>query len=173
MDAVDELRRATLAKAICMVVSRDHRGVKYHDPDRTDSWVETTFETNVFSIVDRDRSIHGLYRLPSNSKYTIVHVPRVSYIAKTHPDGGDGGDIKLGAQHNLLKVLFGPVQLLSGAVTLYKARADQIARFGIGAFGLTVIPYIFMSAVNTLATLACPEYPTLYLIRTPCLEAAE
>ena len=41
-----------------------------------------------------------------------------------------------------------------------------------GVFGLSVAPYAFMSFVNILA-MACPEHPAMYLIHTPCMDAAE
>ncbi len=80
--------------------------------------------------------------------------------------------VELGAQQNIVKILFGLVQLVAGGITLYRSRADQLDHYGYGAFGLSVIPYVFMSAINTFASLARPDYPSLYLVHTPCMDKA-
>lgn len=77
--------------------------------------------------------------------------------------------------HNLkiLQSLFGLGQTLYGVYTLYMAKGDQIDEYGMLAFGLTVTPYVFMSIINTLASLVTPQYPGMYLLRTPDMGAAE
>lgn len=63
-------------------------------------------------------------------------------------------------------------QLLYTSYTLYKARSDQLTRYGYADFGLTVTPYIIMSFLNLLGNLSTPEYPTLYLVGPAELEEA-
>lgn len=57
-------------------------------------------------------------------------------------------------------------QTLFATATLYRARVNQLSRFGYAAFGLTVAPYAVMSIVNLLRSLFTPEYPTMYLIES-------
>lgn len=58
-------------------------------------------------------------------------------------------------------------------ITIYQARGDQIQRYGYAAFGLTVVPYAFMSVLNGAANLVTPQYATMFLIRTPAMTEAE
>lgn len=58
-------------------------------------------------------------------------------------------------------------------ITLYRARGDQIQEFGYAAFGLTVAPYAFMSVMNIIASSLSPEYPAIFLVRTPMMAEAE
>ena len=74
---------------------------------------------------------------------------------------------------NIPQVLIGLVQAIWGIVTIYNARGNQIQQYGYAAFGLTVVPYTFMSILNGLANLMNPTYPTMYLIRTPTLTRVE
>ncbi|RYP64374.1 hypothetical protein DL771_008768 [Monosporascus sp. 5C6A] len=62
---------------------------------------------------------------------------------------------------------------VAGGITIYRARGDQISRYGYGAFGLSVVPYVFMSLVNIIASLFSPEFPTMYLVHTPDMERAK
>ena len=74
---------------------------------------------------------------------------------------------------NVTQVLIGLVQAIWGVVTIYNARGNQIQQYGFAAFGLTVVPYTFMSVLNGLGNLANPTYSTMYLIRTPMLTRIE
>jgi hypothetical protein len=58
-------------------------------------------------------------------------------------------------------------------ITIYQARGDQVQRYGYAAFGLTVVPYAFMSVVNGAANLITPQYATMFLVRTPAMSEAE
>ena len=65
------------------------------------------------------------------------------------------------------------LQLLYASFTLYHANGGQVNRYGFVAPGLTVIPFAFMSALNLIASLVAPHYPTLYLVRSKVMEEAE
>lgn len=82
-------------------------------------------------------------------------------------------DFDISSDYSIVKALFGLFQALSGILTLYHARGDQLQRYGYGAFSLSVVPYVFMSIVNFAATILCPTYPTMYLVHTPDLDQAE
>jgi hypothetical protein len=58
-------------------------------------------------------------------------------------------------------------------ITLYRSRGDQLEQYGYAAFGLSVIQYAIMSFVNLLGNLICPDYPTLYIVRSEVMEEAE
>ena len=55
-------------------------------------------------------------------------------------------------------------QIFFASKELYDARGDQIGRYGYAAFGLTVIPYLWMSFLNLLAAIIRPQYSHKYLL---------
>ena len=79
----------------------------------------------------------------------------------------------LSSSYNFPKLVVSFVQAIWASVTLYRARGDQIQEYGYAAFGLTVAPYAWMSVVNIIANLLTPNYPALFMIRTPIMNEAE
>ena len=75
----------------------------------------------------------------------------------------------IACNYNAVKVIGALAQLLFAIATLYRSRGDQINRYGFAAFGLTVTPYAFMSVVNLVGNLMCPEYPAMYLIESKAM----
>ena len=71
-----------------------------------------------------------------------------------------------------LKALIAIVQLGASIMTLYRARGDQINKYGLPAFGLAVVPYAVMSLLNLVGTLMLPEYPALYLVESEIMHEA-
>ena len=77
---------------------------------------------------------------------------------------GDKYPLHVSSNYNATKALIALGQLLFAINTLYETRGDQITRYGYAAFGLTVAPYAWMSFINLLGNLVCPDYPTMYLV---------
>ena len=75
--------------------------------------------------------------------------------------------------YSVIQAFIGIVQALWPIVTIYKSRGDQIQVYGYAAFGLTVVPYAFMSLANAVANLLTPQYATIFVIRTPAMTEAE
>ncbi|KAI1609231.1 hypothetical protein EDD37DRAFT_143688 [Exophiala viscosa] len=76
------------------------------------------------------------------------------------------------SNYSLVKILAAVGQSLYGIATLYDTRGDQLNRYGYSAFGLTVIPYAYISLVNLVANLLCPEYPAMYLVESQAMRDA-
>ena len=102
---------------------------------------------------------YSLTRLPSNAKI-------ISDI------GDKPGDLELCSSYNVPKAIVAIIQTIYASITLYRARGDQIQRYGYAAFGLTVLPYLIMSIMNLLATSLLPDYSTLYIVRSLELDEA-
>lgn len=66
----------------------------------------------------------------------------------------------------MAKTVVSIIQLLFACSTLYKTKGDQIELFGYAAFGLTVIMYAWMSLLNLVGTLICPQYPSCFLVES-------
>ena len=80
---------------------------------------------------------------------------------------------KLSPSFNLVKGLVALVQLLYASFTLFRTTKGEVDQYGFAAPGLTVLPYAVMSALNLIASLVAPHYPTLYLVRSEVMEEAE
>lgn len=79
----------------------------------------------------------------------------------------------IASSYNLPKMLVSFIQAIWAVTTIYRTRGDQIQQYGYAAFGLTVAPYATMSILNTLANMFTPDYPSMFLIRTPVMDKAE
>ena len=102
---------------------------------------------------------YSLTGLPSNAKI-------ISDV------GDEPGDTELCSSYNVPKAIIAIVQTIYASITLYRARGDQIQRYGYAAFGLTVLPYLIMSIMNLFATSLVPDYPSLYIVRSLELDEA-
>ncbi|KAH6971191.1 hypothetical protein BKA56DRAFT_495746 [Ilyonectria sp. MPI-CAGE-AT-0026] len=78
--------------------------------------------------------------------------------------------ISISCDYNLVKIAVSMAQLVYTCITLYEARGDQIAMFGYAAFGLTVAQYAWMSLINLLGSLLCPQYSTMFLVGSSVLD---
>lgn len=70
----------------------------------------------------------------------------------------------LASNYSFVKIFAAILQILNGSFELYKARGDQVERFGYASYSLTVIPYVLMSLLNLLASLTVPQYPSMFLV---------
>lgn len=78
--------------------------------------------------------------------------------------------VSLSSSYNLIKAVISMVQLGLAISTLYRARGDQLARYGYAAFGLTVSPYAWMSLVNLFGNLMCPQYDCVFVVGSDGLD---
>lgn len=76
---------------------------------------------------------------------------------------------KISCTYSLVKAFVALGQTVFAITTLYQTKGNQLERFGFAAFGLTVAPSAFMSVVNLLGNLVCPEYPAMYLVESKAL----
>ncbi|KAF8532920.1 hypothetical protein BDD12DRAFT_810589 [Trichophaea hybrida] len=81
-------------------------------------------------------------------------------------DGLNSQKLQLVTQYNVLKILVAIFQTVFASVTLYRTHGDQLVRYGYGAFGLTVIPFIVMSLLNLAVHLVVPTYSTLFMLHS-------
>lgn len=96
--------------------------------------------------------------------YSLTGLPS---SAKIISDVGDEpGYMELCSSYNVPKAIIAVLQAIYASITLYRARGDQIQRYGYAAFGLTVLPYLIMSIMNLFATSLLPDYSTLYIVRS-------
>ena len=83
------------------------------------------------------------------------------------------GEIKLCRSIEVASAVVGIAQVISSSITIYRARGDQIERYGYAAYGLSVYPYVLMSVANLIKLGFCGRYPYAYVLRTATLVEAE
>ena len=64
-------------------------------------------------------------------------------------------------------------QVIFSSITIYRARGEQIEKYGYAAYGLSVYPYALMSVANLIKLAVCGRYPYAYVLRTATLVEAE
>ena len=80
--------------------------------------------------------------------------------------------IALSSNFNIPKTLIAIFQFIYASVSLYKTKGDQIEKYGFAAFGLTVVPYLFMSLVNLIGNVLTPDYPKVSLVHSEIMDEA-
>ncbi|KAF2194134.1 hypothetical protein K469DRAFT_744835 [Zopfia rhizophila CBS 207.26] len=147
-----DLQMAARSGALLMVI---------HDP----AYFKTEGDESPYD----ETKIHGRCILPPG--YRLVPVPRNAEFENDEPQFhtfwqrltklfGRSSDraLTVSCSYNAGKALVALGQALFAINTLYETRGDQIARYGYAAFGLTVAPYAWMSIINLVGSLICPEY---------------
>ncbi|KND86342.1 hypothetical protein TOPH_09018 [Tolypocladium ophioglossoides CBS 100239] len=124
----------------------------------------TTFEANDEAHNETHDETQGT-RLSSLSSGSRLNA---SLTAPFRPQTKFNSTVPCG--YNLVKILISISQLLFSIATLYETRGNQIELFGYAAFGLTVVPYVWMSFINLLGNLMCPQYLTMYVVNSPALD---
>ena len=156
--------------------------------DRTQYWSYT----DTIPVEIGPRVVFGFSEPPD--QYKFVFVPRntdvLGLVDSTPVLSSDVPDIpflrslynifaspvstpKLSSSFNLVRGIVALLQSLYASFTLYRTNGGEVNRYGYAAPGLTVLPYAVMSALNIVANLIAPHYPTLYLVRSEIMEEAE
>lgn len=81
-------------------------------------------------------------------------------------------EFKLSSVYSFASALVSIIQIIYALTGLYRARGNQVSKYGYAAFSFTVLPYVIMSFVNLLGNLVNPRYSTLYLVRTEMMDEA-
>ena len=85
----------------------------------------------------------------------------------------NSGEIKLCRSIEVTSAAVGIAQVIFSIITIYRARGDQLEKYGYAAYGLSVYPYALMSVANLIKLGFCGRYPYAYVLRTATLVEAE
>ncbi|KAL8786079.1 MAG: hypothetical protein Q9195_008355 [Heterodermia aff. obscurata] len=128
----------------------------------------------------KGRKVHGICRLPYG--FALAPVPSTATVAELGYIQSNHGEprintpnkttTEISSSYNLPQGLVAVFQTLYASVTLYRARGDQIARYGYASFGLTVAPYLVMSIVNLVGTVLTPNYATTFMVESEIMREA-
>lgn len=140
----------------------------------------SSFQPATGKFVSRGRLVHGICRLPPGFELAIIH-SKSTVTELDHVENTQQAVMKLepsiptqiSSSYSALKAVVALLQALFAMATLIGTRGDQLKRYGLAAFGLKVIPYLFMSLLNLLCNLFVPDYPTVYLVETEVLQEAK
>lgn len=149
---------------------RDHQNQLA--PDIYQLKIYGTRKANIFTP-----KFHGCCNIPC--RYQLIQVPSDAVFENDIPDSSslwqtiwkpftlsNNKVTHIFSNYNLVKATIAIAQLLYAIDTFYETRGDQVSRYGYAAFGLTVAPYAWMSFINLLASLVCPDYPARYLVES-------
>ena len=139
-----------------------------------------TFEPSRRTFTLEGRKVHGICQLPHG--FALAPVASTATVAELDYTRSDHGKpqvnprrntaVEISSSYSLAQGLVAVFQTLYASVTLYRARGDQIDRYGYAAFGLTVAPYLVMSLVNLVGTVLTPNYPTIYMVESEIMREA-
>ncbi|KAK0202165.1 hypothetical protein DFS33DRAFT_1386457 [Desarmillaria ectypa] len=183
-----DLQKAAAAGALCMVVRTNtwtpvaghtmHAVKVSGESDLSKAtwnvyvpdWVRSSHSmlADTASAAWRKLHLHGAsQRLPEG--YAFAFVPPTAVISTP----GNSQNVQLAYSLNNAKIILSIFQTVSSTYVLYRARGDQIERYGYVAFSLTVAPYVVMSLVNLLGSLLTPTYTTVYIVRSEVTDELE
>ncbi|KAK0221453.1 hypothetical protein IW262DRAFT_1296164 [Armillaria fumosa] len=183
-----DLQKAAAAGALCMVVRTDKwtpvAGHTMHavkvsgESDLSEAtwnvyvpdWIRSSRTVLADAAVTAWRKLHlrgASQQLPEG--YAFAFVPPTALVSTP----GNDQNVQLAYSLNNAKIILSIFQTVSSSYALYRARGDQIERYGYVAFSLTVAPYVVMSLVNLLGSLLTPTYTTVYIVRSEVTDELE
>ena len=137
------------------------------------------FEPSIHTLALEGRKVHGICRLPHGFALapvgitaTVAELDDVRNREESQTITQPKTAVEVSSSYDLAKGLVAVFQTLYASATLYRARGNQIERYGYAAFGLTVAPYLVMSIVNLVSTILTPNYPTTFMVESEILREA-
>lgn len=126
-----------------------------------------------------DLHIHGTRRVPPG--YLFASVPSDAILQPVAaPDGQiesteteEGLSTVLSCSFNAPKAIVGIFQAAYGAYSLFQSTGDHFNQYGYAPFDLAVTPYILMAILNLIANITTPDYPAVFMVRSPEMDEAE
>ena len=132
------------------------------------------FKTDIICIRTtsyNSRKVHGEIRIPPG--YALIVPSQRRHRDEIAPAFRKSGEIKLCRSTEVASAVIGIAQVIFSSITIYRARGDQIEKYGYAAYGLSVYPYLLMSVANLTKLAVCGRYPYAYVLRTATLVEAE
>ena len=174
----DDLHRALAQDALFILVKRDN--LRAGDREIDIKFVIKAFWLN-FVYTDvicirtnkklNSRQVHGKITIPDG--YALIVPSQRQHLEEMKPALRESEGIKLYRSKELTSAAVGIVQIIFASITIYRARGDQIEKYGYAAYGFSVYPYLLMSLANLIKLLICGRYPYAYVLRTATLAEAE
>lgn len=137
------------------------------------------FEPSIHTFALEGRKVYGICHLPHGFALAAVEITAtVAELddARNHEESRTKNQpktaIEVSSSYSLAQGLVAVFQTLYASATLYRARGDQIRRYGYAAFGLTVAPYLVVSIVNLISTILTPNYPTTFMVEAEIMGEA-
>jgi hypothetical protein len=124
-----------------------------------------------FSPVNyRYSAIHGNHALPDGYHW-VIPSPTFCFHLVERLKGR--AETKISCSQNTLQIITSIIQLAVSSITIYHTRGPQLDRYGYASFGLSVIPFTFMSFVNFICVGSTGSYPSLFMLQTSTLQEAK
>lgn len=101
---------------------------------------------------------------------------KTAYTQSNYNTGAGSSTVRPGTHlactQGNLRILVSVIQLAFAISTLVRTRRDQVERYGYAAYGLTVIPYAWMSLINLCAHFMEADYTTKFIVESSSLKEA-
>lgn len=141
--------------------------------ENVDRWLYFDTIWSRSTVNTEQTNIHGSYYLPTGYCFQIM--PRNTILKPF--DGlvkiyGTARKVDICCNNNWTTPLASIVQLYASSTTLFTHRPDLTQRWGYASFHLTVIPYLFMTVINLITAMRCPDFPYLYMVHTDIMDEA-
>ncbi|KAK1849291.1 nacht domain protein [Colletotrichum chrysophilum] len=156
----------------------------HEDSRQSNGTANCLLNSNIHGLCDLPEGYH-LMQIPQNATFVgeddlpIDHRPWYHYrrlantiFPWTQPQPAKS-TTALSCSYNIVRVLASIIQLIFAVSTLYRTRGDQLQRYGYAAFGLTVIPFAWMSLINLVGNAMCPQYDKIYIVSSRALRDLE
>ncbi|KAI5849691.1 hypothetical protein BZA05DRAFT_401141 [Tricharina praecox] len=175
---LSSFRAASESGAMCMVVGCDKNGAVMVPTAFADEGLcleDLEWSQNDFRYVHGNHPVasgvcrpgYGIQRLESvigkDITYHLIHIPP-KYRIEPLQEGCELEDIEIPNSYNFVQAIAAIAQILFASKELYDSRGAQINQYGYAAFGLTVIPYLWMSFLNLFAAVLHSHYSHMYLV---------
>lgn len=123
-----------------------------------------------FKGINNGSDVHGNHKLPDGYRW-VIPSPRLCF--RLVEALKDRNETKIAQSASLLKMVISTSQLILSSITIYRTQGSQLDRYGYAAFGLSVIPYTFMSFLNLVCIGCMGDYSYLFMLQTPMLQEAK
>lgn len=118
----------------------------------------------------RYSTIHGDHMLPDGYQWVI---PSPAFCFRLVERLKGRAETQISCSQNMLQIITSIVQLALSSITIYHTRGPQLRRYGYASFGLSVIPFTFMSFINFICVGSTGGYPSLFMLKTSTLQEAK
>ena len=117
------------------------------------------------------RQVHGEITFPP--EYALIAPYQPNHRNEMAPAFRKSKGIMLCRSIEVANAVVAIGQVIFSSITIYRARGEQIEKYGYAAYGLSVYPYALMSVANLIKLAVCGRYPYAYVLRTATLIEAE
>lgn len=168
----NELDQALASNAL-VVLARGKGWIPLEGEKWPENFSETLKAEDPYAHGRGARTIYGKMELPDEESYRWIMLSPERAADITSYTWNDFCNFRLSKSQSWLKMALSVAQLVYSCISIYRTRGSQIDQYGYAAYGLSVIPYTFMSLANFICAALVGQYPCVYALTSPVMEEAK